>query len=160
MYLKDDNPVVVITVKDFGVIKLQLFTSVAPISVANFLSYLNINAYDNSSFHRIIKDFMIQGGMVSETFDAIIGEFSSNGITNKLKHERGVISMARTNVNNSATSQFFIVHKKSLFLDGEYAAFGGMISGFDVLDKIASVKTSWLDDSPTVKVVIESIVVL
>src|SRR5690554_7198007 len=106
-----------------------------------------------------IKNFMVQGGMVKETFPPIKGEFNSNGVKNDLKHYRGVISMARTMVPNSATSQFFIVHKTSSHLDGEYAGFGGLISGFDVLDALASVKTGGSFDAPLNEVLIESIVV-
>ncbi|HHW79988.1 MAG TPA: peptidylprolyl isomerase [Acholeplasmataceae bacterium] len=101
---------------------------------------------------------MIQGGIVNTNKPPIIGEFSSNGVANDLKHVKGVISMARTNVFNSATSQFFIVHKDSPHLNGEYAGFGGLISGFDVLDKIAEVKTGY-GDAPLKEVVITKITV-
>jgi peptidyl-prolyl cis-trans isomerase B (cyclophilin B) len=93
----------------------------------------------------VISGFMIQGGMVEETTCVIEGEFSSNGIDNPLEHDRGVLSMARTNVKNSASSQFFIMHAKSTHLDGEYAAFGGVVSGFNVLDYIASLETDSMD---------------
>ncbi len=158
-YLNKNNPLVTITVKDFGVMELELFPDVASISVDNFIRYIESESYTNSTFHRIIKNFMVQGGMVKETFPPIKGEFNSNGVKNDLKHYRGVISMARTMVPNSATSQFFIVHKTSSHLDGEYAGFGGLISGFDVLDALASVKTGGSFDAPLNEVLIESIVV-
>jgi len=155
-YLNDNNPTIIIKVKGFGTMELQLFENIAPITVANIKNYITNNSYNNSNFHRIIEDFMIQGGIVKNTENPITGEFNSNGIQNDLKHYRGVISMARTSIKNSATSQFFIVHKDSPWLDGEYAAFGGLVSGFDVLDKIASVKTDMMD-APSKNVVIESI---
>ncbi len=158
-YLNDNNPVVIIKVKEYGEMKLQLFPEVAPNTVNNFLKYIEEEAYNNSGFHRIIKDFMIQGGIVKNTKNPIKGDFTSNGVTNPLKHYKGVISMARTNVANSATSQFFIVHKTSPHLDNNYASFGGLIDGFDVLDLIANAKTDYYDQ-PTTKVVIESITVI
>lgn len=158
-YLSDDNPLVIIKVKDFGELHLELFPSVAENTVNNFLSYALDKKFDGSSFHRIIKGFMIQGGQVSQTNRPIKGEFSSNGFPNYLKHDRGVISMARTNVVNSATSQFFVMHEVSPHLDGQYAAFGGLVKGFDVLDKIANVKTAGMYDAPVEKVVIESVTV-
>ena len=157
-YLDNENPLVTITVKDYGVIKIQLFQEVAPITVANFITYILEGSYTDVIFHRIIEDFMIQGGIVDNALDPIIGEFSSNGIQNDLSHTRGVISMARTSVKNSATSQFFIVHKDSTYLDGNYAAFGGMVLGFDVLDMIAAVDTGY-QDVPNQDVIIESITV-
>ena len=161
-YLSDTNPVVTITVKDVGVLKLQLFPDVAGNTVNNFIHYIQNKSYSNSTFHRVIEDFMIQGGIVSDTGCAIRGEFSSNGVSNDLSHYRGVISMARTTVKNSATSQFFIVHidsdKNRISLDGNYAAFGGLISGFDILDDIAGVLTG-LYDAPIQDVVIKSITI-
>lgn len=157
-YLNKNNPVVVIEVKDFGMMELELFSEVAKISVENFIKYIENELYENSSFHRIIENFMIQGGIVSGTFPPIKGEFNSNGVKNELKHYRGVISMARTMAPNSATSQFFIVHKTSPHLDGEYAGFGGLISGFDILDKIAKVNTNYYD-APLKEVVIENITI-
>lgn len=157
-YLNDKNPLMVIEVEGFGIMKVQLFESVAPITVANIIKYINSNSYSNSSFHRIIKDFMIQGGIVKSTNAPIKGEFLSNGVENNLLHTRGVISMARTSVKNSATSQFFIVHKDSPWLDGEYAAFGGVVSGFDVLDQIAETKTD-RNDAPLEKIIIKSITI-
>jgi peptidyl-prolyl cis-trans isomerase B (cyclophilin B) len=144
-YISLNNPVVTITIQDIGEIKLQLFEEVAPNTVYNFVKYITDNAYEGSTFHRVISGFMIQGGMVEETTCVIEGEFSSNGIDNPLEHDRGVLSMARTNVKNSASSQFFIMHAKSTHLDGEYAAFGGVVSGFNVLDYIASLETDSMD---------------
>ena len=157
-YLSKNNPVVTITVKDMGTIRIQLFPEVAQNTVNNFIRYIQTGSYTGSSFHRVIEDFMIQGGIVSQTNCSIRGEFPSNGITNDLKHHRGVISMARTSINNSATSQFFIVHQNSFFLDPNYASFGGVISGFDVLDQIASVQTT-LTDAPVNSIIIENITV-
>lgn len=156
-YLSNDNPVVTISVKDYGDMKLQLFIDVAPNTVNNFISYIQEDAYSNSTFHRIIEDFMIQGGITSNITCPIKGDFSSNGVANNLSHSRGVISMARTSID-SATSQFFIVHKNSSFLDGNYASFGGLISGFEILDQLASVTTN-LGDAPIVSVVITKMTV-
>lgn len=155
-YLNNNNPVITIDVEEYGKMTLQLFPEVSPNTVNNFLTYVLDNQFENSTFHRIIKGFMVQGGMVNNTQRPIAGEFSSNGFENNLKHDRGVISMARTFMPNSATSQFFIMDKKSPHLDGGYASFGALISGFDVLDKIASVKTN-SGDAPLVGVIIKSI---
>lgn len=157
-YLDDNNPVITIDVKDIGIMEVQLFPDVAPLTVANIVSYIEDEAYSNSSFHRVIEDFMIQGGEVENDKAPIDGEFLANGINNPLKHTRGVISMARTNVPNSATSQFYIVHKASHWLDGQYAGFGGLISGFEVLDTIAKVETN-NSDAPTSEIVIKSITI-
>ncbi|MFP4478701.1 MAG: peptidylprolyl isomerase [Candidatus Izemoplasmatales bacterium] len=157
-YLSDDNPLVTIKVSGYGTMKLQLFPSVAENTVNNFIVYIQSGAYDGSSFHRIIEDFMVQGGRLSDTNCPIKGEFPSNGISNPLSHDRGVISMARTNVKDSATSQFFIVHQDSHFLDINYASFGGLISGFNVLDALARVSTNDAD-APLSKITIESITV-
>ena len=157
-YLDESNPIVKIEVKDFGVMEVELFPNLVKTTVDNFLRYVEEDAFNNNSFHRIIEDFMIQGGAVENTYPPIIGEFSSNGVNNDLKHYKGVISMARTIIPNSATSQFFIVHKDSPHLNGSYASFGGLISGFDVLDKIAEVKTNY-NDAPLEEVVITKITV-
>ncbi len=158
LYINETNPVVTITIKDVGEMKLQLFPDVAPNTVNNFINYIQNNSYDGSTFHRVIEDFMIQGGIVSNTSCPIFGDFSSNGFTNDLSHDRGVISMARTSIKNSATSQFFIVHQASTFLDGQYASFGGLISGFDILDIIAEVQTNGAD-TPINNIIIESITI-
>jgi len=139
----NNNTTAVITVKNYGEIQLELYYSVAPITVTNFVKLANSGFYDGLTFHRIIKDFMIQGGDPEGTGmggskDNIYGEFSANGFQNNISHKRGVISMARLgNDMNSATSQFFIVHKDSPHLDGQYAAFGKVIKGIEVVDKLA-----------------------
>lgn len=153
-----DNAVVTIEVAGFGNIVLELYFDKAPNTVRNFIHLIQEGYYNGSTFHRVIENFMIQGGSGSKETCAIRGEFTSNGFENDLLHERGVISMARTRYPNTATSQFFIVHKKSAHLDGEYAAFGKMISGFDVLDAIASVSTSNAD-APLTTVIITRITV-
>jgi len=157
-YLDEENPVVTIVVENYGTIKLQLFQEIAPITVNNFIEYVLEGSYNGSTFHRIIENFMIQGGIIESTHGVIVGEFKDNGIENPLLHTRGVISMARTSVFNSATSQFFIMHQDASHLDESYAAFGAMISGFDVLDSIASVDTNYLD-APTNTITIKSITV-
>ena len=134
-----------IKVKNYGIIKLELDADTAPITVTNFVNLANEGFYDNLTFHRIISGFMIQGGDpkgdgTGGASKTIKGEFSENGINNKISHKRGVISMARSEDMDSASSQFFIVHKDSTFLDGKYAAFGHVTSGLDVVDKIAKVK--------------------
>ncbi len=143
-----------IVVKDFGTIKLELDADTAPITVTNFVNLVNDKFYDGLTFHRIIEGFMIQGGDplgngTGGSKENIKGEFSSNGVVNNISHTRGVISMARSSEPNSASSQFFIVHQDSTFLDGQYAAFGHVTSGMDVVDKIAeSAKVE--DDNGTV----------
>ena len=156
------NPIATITMQDGGVMKLELYPDVAPNTVKNFISLANAGFYDGLIFHRIIAGFMIQGGcydaqgMPNDIGYSIKGEFASNGVTNDLKHTRGVISMARTQVRDSASSQFFIMHEDAPHLDGEYAAFGMLLEGFDVLDRIATVQTG-RNDVPLVFPVIESI---
>ncbi|MFK5883265.1 MAG: peptidylprolyl isomerase [Candidatus Izemoplasma sp.] len=157
-YLDSSNPVVTITIAGIGEMKLELFGAVAPNTVNNFINYILDNDYIGSTFHRVIEDFMIQGGMVNSSNCVINGDFNNNGFTNDLSHDRGVISMARTNIMNSATSQFFIVHQDSYFLDGAYATFGGLISGFNVLDYIALVATNY-SDAPLTSITIESITI-
>ena len=130
-----------IDVKDYGVIKLELDANTAPITVTNFVNLSKNGFYDGLTFHRIINGFMIQGGDPDHngtggSKKTIKGEFSSNGVENNISHTRGVISMARSNDNNSASSQFFIVHQDSTFLDGNYAAFGHVTEGMDIVDKI------------------------
>lgn len=146
---------VLIDVKDYGKITLELDADKAPITVTNFINLVNDKFYDGITFHRIINGFMIQGGDPTGTGysgsgKTIKGEFSDNGVENDISHVRGVISMARSgNSYDSASSQFFIVHKDSTFLDGKYAAFGYVTDGMDVVDKIAeSVETE--DDNGTV----------
>lgn len=151
-------------VKDYGTIELELDSDVAPITVTNFINLVNSKFYDGLTFHRIIDGFMIQGGDplgngTGGSSKTIKGEFSENGVKNSISHVRGVISMARSSDYNSASSQFFIVQKDTTSLDGQYAAFGKVISGVDVVDKIAKVKVE--DDNGTVskenQPVIESI---
>ncbi len=133
---------VVIDVKDYGKITVKLYPDVAPITVANFQKLVSEHFYDGLTFHRIISGFMIQGGDpngdgTGGSDKNIKGEFSSNGVKNDLKHERGVISMARSMDPDSASSQFFIMHKAASHLDGQYAAFGRVTDGMAVVDKIA-----------------------
>lgn len=131
-----------ITVKGKGVIALELDADSAPITVTNFVKLANEGFYDGLTFHRIIKGFMIQGGDpkgngTGGSDETIKGEFSANGVENNIKHERGVISMARSTPYNSASSQFFIMHETSSHLDGQYAAFGHVTSGMDIVDDLA-----------------------
>lgn len=141
---------VVIEMENGKKIKLELYPDKAPITVENFLGLVKDGFYDGLIFHRVIKDFMIQGGDPQGTGmggakNKIKGEFLMNGVPNDIRHERGVISMARAQNPNSASSQFFIVHKDSFFLDGQYAAFGRVVEGMDVVDEIAEVKTDYSD---------------
>jgi len=157
-HISDDNPVVTITVKDFGVMRLQLFPDVAENTVNNMINLIETGYYDGLGFHRVIEGFMIQGGWGDPTGCPIEGEFNANGVPNPLKHSRGVLSMARTNDPNSATGQFFIVHNESSHLDGHYAAYGFLVEGYEVLDAIADVATG-PGDRPTDSVVMESVTV-
>ena len=163
-YLNETNPKVELVIKNFGSIKLELFPSVAPITVENFLKLVGEGFYNGLTFHRVIKGFMIQGGCplgngTGGSKNKIKGEFFSNGVVNPLMHTRGVISMARSMMNDSASSQFFIMHKDSPHLDGSYAAFGVVTEGIDVVDKVAGVRTDWYD-KPLEKVIIEKVVIL
>jgi len=159
--MHSEYPIATITMKDGGVIKLELYLKIAPESVKNFISLANSKFYDGLIFHRVISGFMIQGGCPKGNGTGgpgynIKGEFSANGVDNSLSHERGVISMARAMAYDSAGSQFFICHADSQFLDGQYAAFGKVIEGMDVVDAIASVKTN-SQDKPLQDQVIDSI---
>ena len=144
------NPIATIEMEDGGVITLELYPQVAPISVNNFISLANKGFYDGLIFHRVIPGFMIQGGdpqgsgMGGPGY-SIKGEFSGNGVKNDLSHARGVLSMARAQNPNSAGSQFFIMHADGPFLDGQYAAFGKVVEGIEVVDRIAAVKTDRMD---------------
>ena len=155
---ESDTPTdyVKISVKDRGDIIIRLFDEVAPKSVENFKKLVSEKVYDGSIFHRVIKDFMIQGGGVAGSGDNVFGEFSSNGFTNNLAHKKGVVSLARANDPNSASSGFFIMHKDTEHLNGKYAAFGFVVYGQDVVDAIAVVETDE-NDKPTADVVIESV---
>lgn len=150
---------ILISIKDFGHIEAELLAQYAPKTVENFVNLINENYFINSSFHRIIKGFMIQGGTGKTPAKPIVGEFRQNGHTNDLKHERGVLSMARTSDPNSASSQFFIMHQNAPHLDGAYAAFGRVTNGFDVIDKIANTKTNQFD-GPLSPVIISNITLL
>jgi peptidyl-prolyl cis-trans isomerase B (cyclophilin B) len=153
---------IVLTIKNFGDIQIQLDYKAAPNTCANFVELVNKGFYNGLTFHRVIKGFMIQGGDPHGRGDggpgySIKGEFKKNGVANTLSHKRGVISMARANDPDSAGSQFFICDKDDLFLDGSYAAFGTVVQGLDVVDKIASVRKDY-NDRPLTPVVIEKAV--
>ncbi|MBR2993364.1 MAG: peptidylprolyl isomerase [Clostridiales bacterium] len=153
------NPIVTIQMKDGGVMKAELYPDIAPITVKNFVDLAAKGFYNGLIFHRVIPDFMIQGGDPEGTGMGgpgycIKGEFSANGVRNDLKHTRGVLSMARANDPDSAGSQFFIMHADYPYLDGQYAAFGKLIEGIEVVDKIASVRTDY-NDRPLVPQQIE-----
>ena len=150
-----------ITMQDGGVIDLELDAQAAPITVENFLKLVKDGFYDGLTFHRIIPGFMIQGGCPEGTGMGgpgwhIKGEFARNGVPNPIKHTRGVISMARAMDPNSAGSQFFIMHEDAPHLDGGYAAFGHVVTGMDVVDRIAQVATDY-NDRPLAPVVMESV---
>lgn len=144
-----------INIKDYGVIKLELDADSAPITVTNFVNLVNDKFYDGLTFHRIIDGFMIQGGDplgngTGGSEKTIKGEFKNNGVENNISHTRGTISMARSQANDSASSQFFIVQSDSTFLDGSYAGFGHITSGMEIVDKICK-DTKTEDDNGTVK---------
>ena len=146
----EKNPVVTITMENGGVIRLELYPDSAPISVNNFISLINKNFYDGLIFHRVIKGFMIQGGCpegsgMGGPGYSIKGEFAQNGVPNSLKHTQGVLSMARSGHPDSAGSQCFIMHKNAPHLDGSYAAFGKVIEGMDIVDRIAETATDYSD---------------
>ncbi|MBD5486247.1 MAG: peptidylprolyl isomerase [Lachnospiraceae bacterium] len=144
------NPIVTFTMENEDVIKAELYPDIAPVSVNNFISLINKNFYDGLIFHRVIKGFMIQGGDPEGTGMggpdySIRGEFAQNGFPNDLKHTEGVLSMARSMHPDSAGSQFFIMHKTSPHLDGAYAAFGKVIEGMEIVNKIAETATDYND---------------
>lgn len=146
------------------VIKLELYPEVAPITVENFEKLVRAGFYNGLTFHRVISGFMIQGGCPKGNGTGnpgynIKGEFSSNGVKNDLKHTRGVISMARAQDPNSAGSQFFIMHQDAPYLDGQYASFGKVIEGMDVVDEIANVKTNF-DDKPIEPQIMKSVTII
>lgn len=154
---------ILITMENGDTMSAELYPEIAPKTVENFVKLVNEKFYDGLIFHRVIPGFMIQGGDPQGTGMggpgySIVGEFSSNGFPNDLKHTRGVLSMARAMDPNSAGSQFFIMHQDAPHLDGQYAAFGKLNDGFDTLDKIASTKTNW-QDRPKEEQKIQSIVI-
>jgi len=162
---KSNNPVVTIAMEDGKVIKAELYPEVAPEAVNNFISLIKAGFYDGLIFHRVIRDFMLQGGCPRGQGTGgpgynIRGEFKINGIENDLKHARGVLSMARSSAPDSAGSQFFIMHQDAPHLDGSYAAFGRVIEGLDVVDAIAELETDYSDrpkaDQRMAKVTVET----
>ena len=157
------NPVVTIEMESGDIIKAELYPEIAPNTVKNFISLINHDFYEGLIFHRVIKGFMIQGGCPDGTGMggpgySIKGEFAMNGFDNTLKHSRGVLSMARSMMPNSAGSQFFIMHQDAPHLDGQYASFGMVIEGMDVADKIANTATDY-SDRPLEDQVIKSMTV-
>ena len=155
--MSNQNPIVTFTMENGDVMKAELYPDVAPNTVNNFISLVKKGFYDGLIFHRVIAGFMIQGGdpegsgMGGPGY-SIKGEFNYNGVENNLKHSRGVLSMARAQHPDSAGSQFFIMHAYAPHLDGQYAAFGKLVEGEDVLDSIASIDTDWSDRPRTPQV--------
>ena len=152
------NPTFTITMENNDVMRGELYPEIAPQSVYNFISLANSGFYNGLTFHRIISGFMIQGGCpegsgIGGPGYHIKGEFSGNGVPNPIKHEKGVLSMARAMAPNSGGSQFFLMHQTSPHLDGSYAAFGKVIEGEDIIDKIASVETDFRDRPITPQVI-------
>lgn len=148
--MAEKNPIVTITMENGSVIRAELYPDTAPNTVNNFISLVQKGFYDGTVFHRIIRGFMIQGGDPEGTGIggpgySIRGEFTDNGFRNDLKHTPGVLSMARTMDPDTAGSQFFIMHGEAPHLDGQYAAFGKVIEGMDVVDALANVPTDWYD---------------
>lgn len=160
-----ENVNVKITMQGGGVIELELYPDVAPITVANFKELVESSFYNGLTFHRIIKGFMIQGGDplgngMGGSDKNIKGEFMMNGVNNPLKHTRGVISMARAQHPDSASSQFFIMHEDAPHLDGAYAAFGKVVKGMEIVDEIAQTPVGFDGQSPKVTPVIESMEII
>ena len=158
------NPVVTITMDNGDVIKAELYPEIAPNTVNNFISLVKKGFYDGLIFHRVINGFMIQGGCPDGTGMggpgySIKGEFAQNGVKNELKHTEGVLSMARAMHPDSAGSQFFIMHEDAPHLDGQYAAFGKVVEGMDVVDEIAQVATDY-NDKPTTPQIMKSVTVI
>ena len=161
-----NNPKIKIVVRDFGEMTAELYPEKAPLTVANFVKLAEEGFFEGLIFHRVIKGFMIQGGGYNEQMeqkeaDSIKGEFRANGFPlNTLKHTKGVLSMARTQIPDSASSQFFIMHHDAPHLDGQYAGFGRVTEGLEIIDAIASVKTGnygwYMQDVPAEPVVIDS----
>lgn len=158
-------PIVTFEFENGDIVKAELYPEIAPNTVRNFISLINKNFYDGLIFHRVIKGFMIQGGCPKGNGTGgpgygIKGEFSGNKFKNDLKHDAGVLSMARSMAPNSAGSQFFIMHKNSPHLDGQYAGFGKVVEGLDLVDKIANTKTAYgdkpVDDVKLKKVTVDT----
>ena len=163
--MANQNPIVTIEMENGDIMKAELYPEIAPNTVNNFISLISKGYYDGVIFHRVIPGFMIQGGDPDGTGMggpgySIKGEFTHNGFKNDLKHTPGVLSMARTMIPDSAGSQFFIMHETSPHLDGEYAAFGKLVEGLEVVDKITRVKTDYSDrpmeEQKMVKVTVET----
>ena len=157
------NPIVTFTMENGDIMKAELYPEIAPNTVNNFISLIGKGYYDGLCFHRVIKGFMIQGGCPDGTGTggpgySIQGEFTQNGFTNNLKHDAGVLSMARTMAPDSAGSQFFIMHKTSPHLDGAYAAFGKITDGMEHVDKIAETNTDF-SDRPTEPQILKKVTV-
>lgn len=157
------NPIVTFTMENGGTITAELYPDIAPNTVNNFISLIKRGFYDGLIFHRVISGFMLQGGCpLGQGYGgpgySIKGEFAANGFKNELKHTRGVLSMARSQSHDSAGSQFFIMHQDAPYLDGQYAAFGKVTSGLDVVDAIAGVETDY-DDRPKVDQRIKTVTV-
>lgn len=155
--MSNQNPIVTFTMENGDVMKAELYPDVAPNTVNNFISLVKKGFYDGLIFHRVIAGFMIQGGDpegsgIGGPGYSIKGEFNYNGVENNLKHSRGVLSMARAQHPDSAGSQFFIMHADAPHLNGQYAAFGKLVEGEDVLDSIASIDTDWSDRPRTPQV--------
>jgi len=162
--IQGEKVMVTITMENGNTMDLELYPEIAPKTVENFVKLANDGFYNGLTFHRIIHGFMIQGGDPEGTGyggskETIKGEFTANGVANTLSHKRGVISMARSQDMNSASSQFFICHEDALYLDGQYAAFGRVINGFETLDELAATPVSADGQTPIEKPVIKSITV-
>lgn len=165
-----NHPVIKIVIKNYGTMTAELYPEMAPLTVANFVKLAKENFFEGLIFHRVISGFMLQGGGYNEAMEekhtaAIRGEFRANGFAqNTLKHVKGVLSMARTSDPNSASSQFFVMHEAAPYLDGQYAAFGKVIDGTEIIDQIANVETGnygwYMQDVPMEAVVIEKIEVV
>lgn len=161
--MENSNPIVTIEMVSGDIMKLELYPDIAPNTVNNFISLVNKGFYDGLTFHRIIEGFMIQGGDPDGNGTggpgySIRGEFAAGGFDNQLRHSAGVISMARSQMPDSAGSQFFIMHKDASHLDGSYAAFGKITEGMEVVNKIASTDTDW-GDMPLTPVVMKKVTV-
>ncbi len=159
-YLSLSNPVVTINIREMGEIKIQLFPSMTPNTVNSFIKYIEDGSYTDNEFHRVIDGFMLQAGLLENPSCTIEGEMTNNGFENPLMHYIGVLSMARVGGNyDSASSQFFIVHGDASFLNNEYASFGGAVTGFHLIDYIASLNDSKVNETTIAPVYIDSITV-